>query len=201
MHVVRTVAEYRAAVARDGGHEMVDLAAVAPGIKLDLKYATTDNFTGRRLYPVARALLRRKAALALKAVQADLEARGMGLKVYDAYRPHRVTVEMWNSRMAPGRFISPPWYGSSHNRGVAVDVTLVNAATGTELRMPTRFDTFSAASAHAYAGASAEATRNRETLRAAMRARGFSSLLNEWWHYQLSGSTAFAVLDLPFDVF
>lgn len=150
------------------------------------------------LYPVAAAWLRAPAAEALAAVQRDLAADGLALKVYDAYRPYRVTVRMWEKIRDPD-YVADPARGSRHNRGAAVDVTLVDAATGEELPMPTGYDDFTPRAHHSFEDLPAEARGNRNRLRAVMEANGFDPLPTEWWHYDFRGWEGFELLDLPLE--
>lgn len=198
LEVVGSVEQYREQVRRAPEKELVDLAAAVPGVVLDVRYATPENFLGRALYPVPRALLRRPAAEALAAAQRELAAEGLGLKVWDAYRPYAVTVAMWEPIRDPD-YVADPAKGSRHNRGCAVDVTLVRLATGEELAMPTAHDDFSERAAHGYADLPAEALANRERLRAVMERHGFAPLPSEWWHYDFAGWERFELLDLPLE--
>lgn len=174
--------------------DLVDVSQVAPGVQLDLRYASADNFLKEAVYPCGRCLLRRPAAEALARAQAALAARGLGLRVWDCYRPPAVQQKMW-ALVPDARFVANPAKGSVHNRGAAVDLTLVDAA-GKALAMPTAFDDFTAAAA-AEAPASKEAAENRATLRAAMEAAGFAGIRSEWWHFELAGSRGAAVIDAP----
>lgn len=198
LEVVSDPALYRALAARDADHELIDLARLDPSILLDVRYATADNFMKRQLYPSARVLLRRPAAEALQRVQQELESQGMGLKVFDAYRPYAVTRAMWDAIGDPD-YVADPAHGSRHNRGAAVDVTLVDLATGEELAMPTGYDSFEPSAHHGYEALSADAIRNRERLRSVMVAHGFEPLPTEWWHYDFRGWEQFHLLDIPFD--
>ena len=182
--------------------DLVDLAVVDPTIQIDLRYATTDNFTGVAVYPVARCLLRRDAADRLARVQRRLRAEGLGLLVWDCYRPLSVQERFWtlvpDERYVarPERRDGHPLAGSKHNRGAAVDVTLVDAA-GKKLAMPTGFDDFSE---RAHRGASAVppvARANAARLESAMTAEGFEPLATEWWHFDAPGWQAYEVLDVP----
>ncbi|MHA1838932.1 MAG: M15 family metallopeptidase, partial [Candidatus Ranarchaeia archaeon] len=121
------------------GDELVEVQTVCPEIRIEMKYATNDNFMHRKLYSSARCLLRRKVAKRLCKAQHILEKKGYGLKVWDAYRPLSVQQEMWKIIPNPD-FVADPRLGSRHNRGAAVDVTLVNLETGQEVLMPTKFD-------------------------------------------------------------
>lgn len=174
------------------GADLVDVTEVAPGVRIDVRYATSDNFLHEPIYACARCLLRRPAAEALARAQRALAAKGLGLVVWDCYRPAAVQRKMW--QLVPdARFVANPRKGSVHARGGAVDVALVDAA-GNPLPMPTGFDEFTPRAA-ADAPASPEATRNRATLRRAMEAAGFRGIRTEWWHFRLAGSGAWAVLD------
>jgi zinc D-Ala-D-Ala dipeptidase len=161
---------------------MVDVRRACPGVRVELRYATARNGVGRAVYPRgARCLLRRGTAERLCRVQRSLEARGLGLKVWDAYRPISAQKALW-AICPDARFVAPPTRGSRHNRGAAVDVTLVRR-DGRELRMPCDFDTFSARAKTAYPGGSAEQRHSRDLLQRAMVAEGFVSYAGEWWHF------------------
>ena len=173
-----------------------DATRMINGLIVDLRYATTDNFLKRKLYPDgARCLLRRSAARKLARAAEQMRFKGLRLKVYDCYRPVSVQWEMWKVMPKPG-YVADPRKGSNHNRGVAVDLTLASA-DGTELEMPTPFDTFTPAAHHDYAKGSAKSRENRETLRQAMEAAGFQKNAMEWWHYELPDASKFPVLDRP----
>ncbi|UCG16120.1 MAG: M15 family metallopeptidase [Phycisphaerales bacterium] len=176
---------------------LVDLADVAPRIVLDLRYATADNFLRQKLYPVARCLLRESVADRLRRVQDDLEVKGLGLKVFDGYRPLSVQRRMWGVFPDP-KYVADPARGSRHNRGAAVDVTLVDAK-GRELPMPSAFDEFSERAHRNYAGGTAEQRRNRRVLEDAMERHGFSGLDSEWWHFDAPGWQHYTILDQPLE--
>lgn len=176
---------------------LVDLARVDPRIVLDLRYATENNFLGRKLYPVARCLLRESVAHRLRRVQDDLEAQGLGLKVFDGYRPLSVQKKMWEVMPDP-TYVADPAKGSRHNRGAAVDLTLVDAA-GNELPMPSEFDEFTERAHRDYAGGTDEQRRNRRILQDAMERHGFTGLDSEWWHFDAPGWTSYPVLDQPLE--
>lgn len=193
--VVSSKRRYLRTVAEDPSKRLVDLEAAVPRIQLDIRYATSDNLMKEPLYPVAKALLRAPAAEALNEAQADLAARGLGLKVYDAYRPYRVTTVIWEPFKNPD-FVADPTIGSRHNRGCAVDLTLVDG-DGEELPMPTAFDDFTEKANHGYKNLPQEATYNRGLLRETMERYGFVALETEWWHYDYRGWERFELLDLP----
>ncbi|MGH7524576.1 MAG: M15 family metallopeptidase [Gemmatimonadales bacterium] len=165
---------------------LTDLSAI-PGIRFDIRYATTNNFTGAVLpgYGAPRSLLRREAATALARVERDLESRGMSLKVWDAYRPVRATLAMvdWCERNHRTDLLDSGYIArrSRHNQGVAIDLTVVDRASGRELDMGTPFDNFSAR-AHT-ANAEGQQALNRRILGAAMERAGFVNFVGEWWHF------------------
>ena len=128
LYVVRDLGTYERLAQQDPDKRLVDLASL--GIPLDIRYATSDNFMKQPLYPVAKAYLREPAARALLAAQQELAARGLGIKVFDGYRPYRVTVKMWEPIKNPD-FVADPAKGSRHNRGAAVDLTLIDLRTVT----------------------------------------------------------------------
>jgi D-alanyl-D-alanine dipeptidase len=169
---------------------LVDVSSVDSTIVVELRYATNDNFVGAPLpgYQANRAFLRRESAYALGRVQRRLLADGLGLKVFDAYRPVRATMAMveWTERTHREDLLRDGYIASRsrHNLGLAIDLTLVDRATGAEVEMGTPFDTFGAA-AHT-ANATGAAARNRQRLKAAMEAEGFVNYDKEWWHYSYS---------------
>lgn len=169
---------------------LVDVGALDREIIVDLRYATVNNFTGAPLpgYLANRAYLRREAAAALARVQRSLRQQGLGLKVFDAYRPARATQAMvdWTARVNRGDLLRDGYIASRsrHNLGVAIDLTVVDAATGRELEMGTPFDTFSSA-AHT-ANASGSIAVNRQTLKGAMEREGFANYPQEWWHFSFT---------------
>lgn len=166
---------------------LADVRSLEPAIVVELRYATPNNFTGAPLpgYLANRAFLRREAATALARVERDLRPQGLGLKVFDAYRPVRATLAMvdWTQRVNRPELLKDGYIASRsrHNLGLAIDLTLIDLATGRELEMGTPFDTFSAA-AHT-ANATGEAAANRQRLKAAMEREGFVNYDQEWWHF------------------
>jgi zinc D-Ala-D-Ala dipeptidase len=185
------------AVAEDGGSgRLVDASDYVPDLVLDLRYATRDNFLGRKVYPDnARCLLLPEAAERLKKAADQLRPKGFRLRVYDCYRPLSVQWEMWKILPKPG-YVADPRKGSHHNRGAAVDLTLAYE-DGEEVKMPTPFDTFTRAAHHGYQGGDPEAIRHRELLREAMEQAGFRKNRMEWWHYALPDAGRKPVLDEP----
>lgn len=198
LEVVEDEDLYLRTVTEDPSKELVDLEQEIPGVRLDIRYATTDNFMGEQLYPVAKAYLRVPAAESLAGVQQDLAERGLELKVFDGYRPYEVTEKIWEPYQNPD-FVADPAEGSRHNRGCAADVTLVDSTTGEELPMPTGYDDFTEKAAHDYEDLPEEVKENRDLLREVMESHGFEALPTEWWHYDYTGWERFEIMDLPLD--
>src|SRR6202162_231770 len=169
---------------------LVNVQSLDPTIVVDLRYATSNNFTGAPLpgYEANHAYLRREAAAALARVQRDLRPQGLGIKIFDAYRPVRATLAMvdWTERVNRPDLLKDGYIASRsrHNLGLAIDLTLIDLATGRELEMGTPFDTFSAA-AHT-ANASGEPAANRQKLKTAMEREGFLNYDQEWWHFSFA---------------
>jgi len=176
---------------------LVDVTTVVPDLVVDLRYATSDNFMKKQVYPSdARCLLLDRSAKQLGQAATTLRAQGLRLKVYDCYRPHSVQYELWKIMPKPG-YVADPRPGSNHNRGGAVDLTLVSTDGGV-IEMPSGYDFFGPAAHHSFTGASSEALRNRARLLTAMEAAGFKKNPMEWWHYDLPGAARYPLRDQPF---
>jgi beta-N-acetylhexosaminidase/D-alanyl-D-alanine dipeptidase len=186
-----------AATARAAPGDFVDVATAAPGVRLELRYATADNFTHQVVYPAARCLLRREVAERLLRVQTALTERKLGLKLWDCYRPLSVQRKFW-ALVPDARYVANPAKGSRHNRGAAVDLTLVDAA-GRELDMGTAFDDFSERAHRDARDVTAAARANRATLEAAMAAEGFVGMPTEWWHFDYGDWRKYPIADVPLD--
>lgn len=177
---------------------LVAVETVRPPVLAEVRYATRHNFTGEVLYPMPRLFLRRDAARALARVQRDLQKSGLGLKVWDAYRPLSVQQKMWNL-IRDERYVSNPAKNQGrHTRGTAVDVTLVDNL-GRELPMPSDFDDFSERAHRDYAGGTAEERRNRQLLEVVMQRHGFLGYPTEWWHFDLKNWENYQPLDIPIE--
>lgn len=185
--------------------DLVDLAELDPTIRLDLRYATANNFTGKAVYPRARCLLRRAIAERLVRVQAALAAVGKGLLVWDCYRPLSVQEAFW-ALVPDERYVArpvrgpdgTPKSGSKHNRGAAVDLAIV-AADGSALELPTEFDDFSPRAHRTGKGWSKAARASAKALEAAMVAEGFEPLPTEWWHFDGPGWRDYPLGDQSLD--
>ena len=196
LRVVPDRATYERIVRREPDKRLVDVESL--GIPIDIRYATADNFMKKPLYPVAKAFLRAPAARALRAVQEELAKEGLGVKVFDAYRPYRVTEAMWEP-IRHSDFVADPAKGSRHNRGAAVDLTLVDLRSDAEVPMPTGYDDFTPRAAHAFNDLPADVLANRAKLRDVMTRHGFEPLPSEWWHYDFAGWEKFELMDVPLD--
>ena len=173
---------------------LVDIESVNPRIRLDLRYATPDNFTHHVLYPRPKCFLRKAVAERLSRAQQELERSGRGLKVFDCYRPLSVQKKMW-ALVPDERYVADPVKGSRHNRGAAVDLTLVQA-DGAEVAMPTPFDDFTERAHRRFMALPASVIQNRWLLERVMAEAGFVGLPTEWWHFDAEGWESYDVLDI-----
>jgi len=179
--------------------ELVELITLESGLRLDIRYATANNFVGYPVYGEARAFLQKPAAEALIRVHRKLGAQGYGLMVYDGYRPWSVTKIFWDAVSGPKRqFVADPALGSRHNRGCAVDLTLYELTTGQAVAMPTDYDEMTERAYSDYPGGTPESMALREILKAAMASEGFTVHPREWWHYDYRDWQSYAILDVPF---
>lgn len=176
--------------------EFIELNKMNPNILLDIRYATTNNFTGKVVYPEARAFLVKEAALSLDSVQKELETMGLGLKIFDGYRPLSVQKIFWEI-MPDERYVADPKKGSRHNRGMAVDLTLVYK-DGKELSMPTEYDDFTEKAHRDYLNLTEEQIKNSKILENVMTKYGFTGLPTEWWHFDYKGWEKYEALDIDF---
>jgi D-alanyl-D-alanine dipeptidase len=171
---------------------LVEITPPEFDVDFDLAYATAENFTGRPVYTQASCYLHPDAATALAWAQSLAGEAGYRLLIFDAFRPAEAQWTLW--RHSPdAEFLSPPWRGSPHSRGVAVDLTL-RSPSGEEIDMGTPFDEFSARAHHGCTEISAEAQRARHTLLGIMSTAGWDFYRNEWWHYQLFDARRYTVL-------
>lgn len=180
--------------------DLVEIVSLDPTIHLDIRYATSNNFVGRPVYPEARAYLQRPAAEALVAAQRWLKGRGYGIVVFDAYRPLSVQKIFWEITPPEKRmFVADPAVGSHHNRGCAADVGLYDLKTGAEVEMPGGYDETSERSFVVYAGGTLEQRQARDLLREAMERDGYFFVYpEEWWHYDYKDWRDYPVLDVAF---
>lgn len=190
----------RSPLSQNASADLVDLESAVPRIKLDVRYATDDNFMGVAFYSQARAFLRREAAEALAVVADSLAPYGYGVVVYDGYRPWAVTWAFWEATPPALRhYVANPAKGSRHNRGCAVDLGLYHLDTGETAEMPSDYDEFTPRADPFYPGGTSLARWHRDFLYRAMTAGGFTVNPSEWWHFDFTGCDSAPVLNVPFE--
>ena len=179
--------------------DLVDLTAIDPSIKLDIRYATADNFLSTPVYPKARAMMQRPAAEALARASHKLHAQGFGLLIHDAYRPWYVSRIFWDATQGDQHnFVADPSQGSRHNRGCAVDLTMFDLKTGRAVEMTGAYDEMSERSYPDYPGGTSLAREHREILRRAMEEEGFAVYETEWWHFDYRTWREYPILNQDF---
>ncbi len=178
---------------------MIELTKLDNTIKLDIRYATADNFVGKTVYPEARAFLQRPAAEGVVRVHRQLQKNGLGLVIYDGYRPWTITKLFWEVVEPQQRkYVANPAKGSKHNRGCAVDLGIFDGKTGNAIPMPSGYDEFTERASPDYSGGSDEERANRDMLRRLMEAEGFIVNPNEWWHFDYKDWEQYAIYDISF---
>jgi D-alanyl-D-alanine dipeptidase len=179
--------------------DLVELVKLDNTIKLDIRYARTDNFVGHAVYTEARAFLQRPAAEALLCVHHKLAEKNLGIVIFDGYRPWAVTKIFWEVTPEDKRkFVANPATGSRHNRGCAVDLSIYDLRTGKEIEMPSDFDEFTERASPDYKGGTAKQRKNRDLLRRLMEAEGFTVNSNEWWHFDYKDWKEYPIFDIAF---
>ena len=179
---------------------LTELVKLDQTIKLDIRYATANNFLGEPFYTQARAFLQRPAADALVRAGRRLRKQGFGLLIHDGYRPWRVTKAFWDATPTEKHiFVANPATGSKHNRGCAVDLSLYDLKSGLVVEFPSAYDEMSERAFPDYKGGTATQTKNREVLRKAMEAEGFTVYEHEWWHFDYRDWARYRILDVPFE--
>ena len=180
--------------------DLIELIKLDKTIKLDIKYATADNFVGKPVYPAARAFLQRPAAESVVKVHKWLNRQDLGVVIYDGYRPWSITKLFWEVASEDKRkFVANPENGSKHNRGCAVDLSIYDLKTGLPIEMPSGFDEFTERASPDYAGGTQTERSNRDLLRKLMEDAGFTVNANEWWHFDYKNWQDYAIYDISFD--
>ena len=180
---------------QDSKSDIVDILTIDSTFVLDIRYSTENNFTKKKLYPVAKAKLRRVAAESLASVQKELHEKNLRLKIFDGYRPLAIQWKLWE--IVPNEnFVANPKEGSKHNRGAAVDLTIIDTL-GNELEMPTGYDDFTEKASQEYMNLTENAIKNRSLLKNIMIRHGFQPIKSEWWHYDFKGWEQFDIMDEP----
>lgn len=196
--VINDTATFNKTTSKNTTKMMVDIRKAIPAIMLDLRYAGTGNFMHSTLYPpIKTTYLRRSATDALVKVEEALKKQKLGIKIWDGYRPYAVTEKMWEP-IKDDRYAADPKFGSGHNRGVAVDVTIINLRTKKELNMGTGFDNFSDTAHIDFKNLPAAVLANRQLLKSVMEQYGFKALDTEWWHFYLPDTKKYELLNLSF---
>ncbi len=198
--VIKDIAMYEATVKADSNKQMVELKTLIPNIIYDIKYASDKNFMRRNMYPLRTnyTFLRLPVARALAQVQKELNEKGMGLKIWDAYRPYSVTEKFWELVMNE-KYVADPKKGSGHNRGTAVDLTVIYTHNGKEIQMPTGFDNFSDTAHYSFMTLPFDALQNRKMLADVMAKYGFVKFDTEWWHFSWPDeNNYFEAMDVDF---
>lgn len=177
--------------------DLINIKKLSTTILLDIRYATSDNFLKEVLYSSKECYLRKEVAQSLINAENILNKQKLSVKIWDCYRPLSVQKKMWAIKPDSLYVANPYKGGSKHNRGTAVDLTLVSQKG--ELSMPTGFDDFSEKASHSYKKLSTEQIKNRSILRKAMELAGFKSLDSEWWHYDHINYKRYHIIDENFD--
>jgi zinc D-Ala-D-Ala dipeptidase len=179
--------------------DLVEIVKLDPTIKLDIRYATANNFLGRRVYKEARAFMQRPAAEALVRVNQSLRKQGYGLVVFDGYRPWAITKVFWDATPEDKKiFVADPSQGSRHNRGCAVDLSMFELKNGKTVPMPSEYDEMTERAHINYSCATLESARLRDILRRAMEAEGFAVYEPEWWHYDYKDWKEYPIMNVKF---
>ncbi len=199
LKVICDINTYHTTVVADSNQKMIELRSLMPNIVYDLRYASRNNFTHRMMYPrkTIHTYLRLPAAKALQKAETELNQLGYGLKIFDAYRPYSITEKFWEL-IKDERYVANPAKGSGHNRGIAVDLTIIDLKTKQELDMGTGFDNFTDSAHHAFKNLNANILANRKLLKDTMLKYGFKEFDTEWWHYFLPDIQKYEILDLKF---
>lgn len=192
-------AQYKTSLKTDPDKELVDLEKVIPGVVLDIRYATANNLTGEKIYRLAKAYARRPVAEALKKAQADFVKLGYGIKIFDGYRPYSATVKFYETMKGDTTYVASPYKGSRHNRGCAIDMTILDLKSKKDLKMPSDYDAPVKESWPSTPVADPEVRKNRDTLISVMEKNGFKVYTTEWWHFDFIGWEKFEVMNIDFE--
>jgi D-alanyl-D-alanine dipeptidase len=180
--------------------DLVELVKLDPTIKLDIRYASTNNFMSTPFYSEARAFMQKPAAEAVVRASKALKSYGYGLIIHDGYRPWYVTKMFWDGTPPDKHdFVADPYPGSRHNRGCAVDLSLYDLKTGQEVKMPSGYDEMSERAYPNYKGGTDQERQRRDLLRKIMESEGFTVYADEWWHFDYKDWDKYPVMNVPFE--
>jgi zinc D-Ala-D-Ala dipeptidase len=197
-NIIYSKKQYQLSVDTNMQKRLVNIQKLIPSIVLDLRYNTTNNFTKTILYEKANTTyLRAQPTTALLDIQNALLQKGLGIKIFDAYRPYATTKLMWNL-IHDDRYVANPKNGSNHNRGLAIDLTIITLKTFQEINMGTGFDNFTDTAHHSFTNLSQSILENRLLLKSIMEQHGFTSFDTEWWHYSWPNNQNYEVMDISF---
>lgn len=197
LDITQNLEDYENDVKQNQENRLVDLGKIK-NIYLDIRYATPNNFTGQVIYSSPKAFARNPVYNALQKVQDSLSYYKIGIKIYDAYRPYTASLKFFEV-YPDTNFVANPKYGSRHNRGSAVDLTLVELSTGKELPMPTEYDNFTEKAHPDYNDLPDTVLTNKKLLFGIMKHFGFSYYPTEWWHFDFNGWENYKLMDLSFE--
>jgi len=197
VRVISDYKQYKQQVKGNPAFELVDLKTI-DGFFFDIKYATENNFTNEIIYPSADAFARMQVVTNLKRANKIFDERGLAIKIFDAYRPYGATVKFYEI-YKDTTYVASPYSGSRHNRGCAVDITLVDKETGEELPMPTAFDDFTEKANPKFEELPQNLIANRDYLINTMQQFGFKVYPSEWWHFDFNGWESFPLMDIKFE--
>ncbi|HTM98762.1 MAG TPA: M15 family metallopeptidase [Pedobacter sp.] len=196
--IIHTNVDYKKSIQAKPANELIEIKKAIPSIVLDIRYATKNNFMKQVMYKQARAFARKPVVQQLKVIQAELQKKGYGLKIFDAYRPYAITVAFYE-KASDKNFVANPAKGSKHNRGCAVDLTIIDLKTGKDVPMPTPYDSFAPEAAPHFNDLPPAIIKNRDFLISTMQAHGFKVIYNEWWHFDFNGWQDYDLMDIPFE--
>ncbi len=197
LKIINHTTDYKNSIKTNPANELIEIKKAIPSIVLDIRYATKNNFMKQVMYQQARAFARKPVVQQLKAIQAELATKGYGLKIFDAYRPYAITVAFYE-KASDKNFVANPSKGSKHNRGCAVDLTIIDLKTGKDVPMPTPYDSFAPEAAPHFNDLPEQIKKNRDFLINTMQAHGFKVIYNEWWHFDFNGWQDYDLMDIPF---
>jgi len=197
--ITSTAMAYKASYKEDKDKQLINIKKAIPDVVLDIRYATKNNFMKQVMYPKAKAFARASVVAQLKTIQAELRKKGYGLKIYDAYRPYAITMAFYE-KASDKAFVADPAKGSKHNRGCAIDLSIINYKTKKEIAMPTPYDSFAPEAAAKYPNLPKNVLKNRDFLISTMQAHGFKVIPNEWWHFDFIGWQNYELMDVPFSI-
>jgi D-alanyl-D-alanine dipeptidase len=196
--VIRDTVNYLQLIGDDASNELINLEGFVPGLKLDIRYATSNNISGEPLYVKGQAFVRKPVAVSMAIIQDALNRRGLGLKIFDAYRPYAVAEKLAEQLKNSG-YAGFSENNTKHSRGASVDVSLISLASGEEIQMPTDYCQNSEATRTNYRNLPDNVRNNREILIQVMQQHGFRVSPDQWWHFDFMGWQAFSLMDLSFE--